>query len=193
MGGALPIHITMFLYAIDELTTNTFDGLRKDCLDEKSYIFRMDDITYMKYSHGSCICLLLVQMLLDFSHRKNYFKTEFLLYIRQFLRLVNVCFYVSAVLYVQTKLYDNALGLDGDGEEVDDGIYDKFVKEKYFEKCLDPDTERDEKLPFKKAFADTYDMYRYRKTETTIFYFQLGSLIVYIVYCMLYKSVKKFQ
>lgn len=82
MGGALPIHITMFLYAIDELKSNTFTGLDKACLDGLSYIFRMDDVTYMKYSHGSCILLLLVQMLLDLSHRKNIFKTEFLLYIR---------------------------------------------------------------------------------------------------------------
>lgn len=74
---------------------------------------------------------------------------------------MNVCFYVSAVLYVQTKLYDNALGIR-DGVEVDDGIYDILVRENYFKKCPSAGTDINEKGIFMGPFADIYDLYRYR-------------------------------
>ena len=100
MGGALPIHTNMMLYARDELRTKTFRGLLKGtCLDQW-YIFKMDDIKLMLLSHVSCILLLVIQFGLDVCHRKTEFKTQILAYIRQFLKLLNVCFYVSSILYV---------------------------------------------------------------------------------------------
>ena len=75
MGGALPIHITMWLYARDEIKSNNFEHIDEKCLTDETYIFEMDDIQLMKYSHMCCISLLFIQMLLDLSHRNNYFKT----------------------------------------------------------------------------------------------------------------------
>ena len=75
---------------------------------------------------------------------------------------MNVCFYVSSVLYIQTKLYDNILGMGNDGEEVDDGIYDATVTKMFIECHGNESDTKSEIEEFRVPFSDLYDMFRYR-------------------------------
>ena len=100
MGGASPIHITMALYAVNELQTIKFDYMKEDCLKETSYVFAKDDLFAMMSSHICCVLLTFTSNILEFLHDRGLFSENSALYIRQVLKLTNIAFYVSCILYI---------------------------------------------------------------------------------------------
>ena len=46
---------------------------------------------------------------------------------------------------------------------------------------------------FKPQLRDIYDLYRYRETEIAVFYAQILAMIIYVIYCMIFKALKKMK
>jgi predicted nucleic acid-binding Zn ribbon protein len=46
---------------------------------------------------------------------------------------------------------------------------------------------------FKTQLRDIYDYHRYRESEIFVFYFQIIAMIIYVIYCMIFKALKKFR
>jgi hypothetical protein len=100
MGGASPIHITMALYALNELYSIKFDAMKEGCLEEKSYVFANDDIRAMFVSHICCVFLIFTTIILEFFNAKGLFSKNTALYMKEALKLANIVFYVTCILYI---------------------------------------------------------------------------------------------
>jgi CRISPR/Cas system CSM-associated protein Csm2 small subunit len=46
---------------------------------------------------------------------------------------------------------------------------------------------------FKTQLRDIYDYHRYRESEIFVFYFQIIAMIIYVIYCMIFKALKKLR
>lgn len=79
------------------------------------------------------------------------------------------------------------------GVDEDDYIYDKVARD-VFASCVKEDMEDlySDKL-FKPQLRDIYDYHRYRESEIAVFYFQIVAMIVYVIYCMIFKASKKMK
>ena len=93
MGGSLPISVAMFIYSIDELTSNT-EHFNK-CRSKFSKL-HYEDIVYMMISHLLNIAFLLAKFMLNKDDNKYCWLT---------LQHLNLTIYMMAILYVQHKLY----------------------------------------------------------------------------------------
>lgn len=100
MGGASPIHITMALYALNELYSITFVDMEEGCLADTSYVFESDDIGGMLISHICCVFLIFTTIILDFLNAKGLFSANSALYMKEVLKLANIVFYVFWILYI---------------------------------------------------------------------------------------------
>ena len=76
------------------------------------------------------------------------------------------------------------------GVDEDDYIYDKVARD-VFASCVKEDKEDlySDKV-FKLQLRDIYDYHRYRESEIAVFYFQIVAMIVYVIYCMIFKASK---
>jgi len=79
------------------------------------------------------------------------------------------------------------------GVDEDDYIYDNVARD-VFASCVKEDMVDlySDKL-FKPQLRDIYDLYRYRETEIAVFYAQILAMIIYVIYCMIFKALKKMK
>ena len=107
MGGALPIHIAMLIYCIDELWSNEhhFSKCRR-----KFSKLNYEDIVFMLISHSVYVIFLITKFCM---------KKETSKYLSVTLGHLNMTIYMMAILYVMHKLY----------------IQDHLVEEEIFALC----------------------------------------------------------
>ena len=89
MGGAIPIHIAMLVYCLDEYSTNTsfFSSCRSTNFVQLNY----DDVIYMMISHALCIIFKLTQLSI---------KGDKFQYLKLSLKHLNLTIYMLAILFV---------------------------------------------------------------------------------------------
>ena len=78
------------------------------------------------------------------------------------------------------------------GVDEDDYIYDDVAR-KVFKSCVNDEEGMKDETLFKSQLRDIYDLHRYRELEVAIFYFQIVAMILYVIYCMVFKALKKMR
>lgn len=161
MGGDLPIHISLIVYCYDEYTTNIESFT--DCKKQISGKLHYDDVVFMFISHISNVIFFFANYFInnDKMLREKY------RYIITSLKHLNMVLYMLAILFLQHKVY-----------------LDAVHPEDIIEFC--PEEGKD----IKKLVEFIDDLKAYRIFETYVFYSQIISMLFYIFYCRVFKALK---